>query len=143
MKVLAGLCTLALMCSIASAQASNRTAGPFSYDTSKEVTISGTVASVVTKPVPGKIMGAHLMLTTGNGLVDASLGRFAVTGRNAMKLSTGQQVTLTGVTKTIGKQEIFLTRTVKAGGAVYTIRNEHGFPMTQHTRANQTKGEGQ
>jgi hypothetical protein len=66
-----------------------------------------------------------------------------VTGRNAMKLSTGQQVTLTGVTKTIGKQEIFLTRTVKAGGAVYTIRNEHGFPMTQHTRANQTKGEGQ
>ena len=44
------------------------------YDVSKEVTLSGTVSSVLYKPAPGMIWGSHLMVETAFGRLDASLG---------------------------------------------------------------------
>jgi hypothetical protein len=66
----AGLCTLALLSLIslpppvqAQTAAVGRSAGPFSYNISQEVTLNGTVSSVLTKPAPGRIMGSHLLLS--------------------------------------------------------------------------------
>jgi hypothetical protein len=36
--------------------------------------------------------------------------------------------------KTIKDKPIFMVRTVKVGGEVYTIRNEHGFPVSPQAR---------
>jgi hypothetical protein len=66
--------------------------------------------------------------------VDASLGRFGLLGKDAASVAAGQQIEVTGVMKTIKDKQVFLVRTVKAGGQVYTIRNEHGVPVPPQAR---------
>jgi hypothetical protein len=140
-QLFAGLCAFALLpllSSPLSAQAQtaveNQAAGPFSYDVTQEVTLNGTVSSVLTGPSPGMIMGSHLLLTTSSGPVDASLGMFAMRGKGAVSVVVGQQVEVTGVMKTMNGKQVFLVRIVKAGGQVYTIRNERGFPIPPQAR---------
>jgi hypothetical protein len=152
-RLFAGLCALALLFLISpqpplqaqTAAVETRAAGPFSYDVTKEVTLNGTVSSVLTKPAPGMIMGPHLLLATPFGPVDASLGRFGLLGKGALSVAAGQQIEVAGIMKTIKDKQVFLTRTVKVGGEVYTIRNEHGFPVSPQAReraSQKTAGEG-
>src|ERR1700690_3174745 len=120
---------------------------PFSYNKSEETTLKGTVSSVVTKPSKGMIMGSHLLVSTPSGKVDASLGKWALGGKDAVRVSEGAPVELVGVMKTIRNQQVFLVRTLKEGGQMYSIRNEHGFPLSTRAREHadgQTtqKGEG-
>jgi hypothetical protein len=138
---LGALSLLFLLCLAVPAHAQNTAAvarpaasGPFSYDATKETTLNGTISSVITKPTTGMIMGSHLLLATSSGTVDASLGRFAMTGKGAVSVSEGQHVAMTGVMKTINDKQVFLARTVTAGDHVYTIRNEHGLAMTPQAR---------
>jgi hypothetical protein len=138
----AGLLALVLFAPTVQAQAATNTVkseGPFSYDATKETTIKGTVSSVITKPTAGMLWGAHLMVETSTGTVDASLGRLAIKGKDSSVFSAGQQVEVTGVMKTLNEKEVFLTRTVKVGDQVYTIRNQNGFPVrdTSHDRDSQ------
>lgn len=138
----AGLCGLALLSLISllpplqaqTTAAAPRTAGPFSYDISQEVTLNGTVSSVLTKPAPGMIMGSHLLLATPSGPVDASLAHYRLQGSGALPVAAGQQIEVTGVMKTIMDKQVFLVRSLKVNGEVYTIRNEHGFPVSPQAR---------
>ena len=111
-----------------------RAAGSLGYDVTGEVTITGTVSSVLMEAAPGMIVGSHLLLATPSGAVDASLGRFGLQGAGAVSVAAGQQIEATGVMKTIKDKPIFLVRTVKVGGEIYTIRNEHGFPVSPQAR---------
>ena len=140
-RLLAVLCALALLSVISPAalaqaqtEAIARTEEPFSYDVNQEATLTGTVSSVLAKPSPGMLWGSHLLLTTPSGTVDASLGRFGLLGRGALSVNAGQQVEVTGVMKTIGNALVFLARTVKVGDRVYTIRDEHGSPVSPKSR---------
>jgi hypothetical protein len=136
-----GLCALAvlsLISSVAPVQAQTaaietRPAEPY-YDVAREVTLKGTVSSVLTKPSPGMIMGSHLLLATASGEVDASLGRFGLVGKGALSVAAGQQVEVTGVMKTLMEKQVFVARTVKVGEQVYTMRNQHGFQVSPQTR---------
>ena len=151
---LAGLCALALLSVIPvlpSVQAQTPAAAkdsvrPFTYNVSDEVTLKGTVSSVLTKPTHGMIMGSHLLVSTSSGTVDASLGMFGLRGKGAVQAKAGDHIEMTGIMKTIKGQHVFLTRTVKADNQLYTVRNEHGFPVSPQARerANHkpaTKGE--
>jgi hypothetical protein len=129
--LLAGL-LLATLAVPASAQV-RRQAKPY-YDVTKEVTISGTVADVVTKSATRTIPGPHLILTTASGDVDASLGISGMRGKGALSVAPGSAVEVTGVMKTINEKQVFLARTVKTAGEVYTMRNERGFPISAQTR---------
>src|SRR5579872_96842 len=100
------------------------------YDITKEVTISGAVSSVLPRHSAGTIPGAHLLLATPSGEVDASLGRWGLQGKGALSVSVGQQVKLTGIMKTIREKQVFVDRTVKVGSHVYNIRNEHGIAVS-------------
>jgi hypothetical protein len=102
--------------------------GPMHYDVSKETTLSGTVSSVLKKPNEGMVLGSHLLLQTPSGPVDASLGRFAFMGRNALQVTAGQQVRVTGVMTTIRNNQVFLVRTVQSEGRVFALRNYQGTP---------------
>ena len=107
---------------------------PF-YDITQEVTLRGTVSSVLTKPLPQMIVGPHLLFATETGMVDASLGRWGLQGNGALSVVPGQPVEVTGVMKTLkGGQQVFIVRTVKADGQIYTIRNEHGIPVSPQAR---------
>ena len=121
-----------------------RTVRPY-YDIQQEVTLRGTVSSVVTKASPGMVVGSHLLLQTESGAVDASLGRWGLQGKGALAVSAGQVVEVTGVKKTLMNREVFVVRTVKSGGAVYTVRNQHGIPVSPQARlraSQKTAGKG-
>jgi hypothetical protein len=112
---------------------SERESRPF-YDIAKEITLTGTVSSVLARPAAGMIFGAHLMLDTASGQVDASLGKWGLQGKGALSVSAGEPVEVTGVMKTINDKQVFIVRTVKASGQVYTIRNQYGVPRSPQSR---------
>jgi hypothetical protein len=106
---------------------------PF-YDISKEVTLSGPVSAVYQRPVAGMAAGSHIVLLTGSGSVDASLGKWGLHGKTAPTIANGEQVTVRGVMKTIGSKEVFFVRTMVVGGHTYAIRNQHGVPVSPQSR---------
>src|SRR5271154_162864 len=67
------------------------------YDITKEVTVKGTVSSVLANASTGMIRGSHLLLVTSSGPVDASLGRFALQRKGALSVAAGEEVEVTGV----------------------------------------------
>jgi hypothetical protein len=114
------------------------------YDISKEVTLTGSVSSVVKQPTRGMhlIPGSHLMVTTSSGTVDASLGRYAMKGKKPLSFTSGEQVRLTGVTqRTSTGKEVFMVRLVQANGHIYKLRNEHGFAYMPAARRDSAKSE--
>jgi DNA/RNA endonuclease YhcR with UshA esterase domain len=136
-QLFAVVCALALLSLISPPETravEMRHAGPFSYDVSKEVTLHGTVSDVLKKPAKGMIMGSHLLIKTGVGELDASLGRFGLQGRGALSVEAGKQVEVTGVMKTLKGKQVFITRTVTVDGHAYTMRNEHGISQSPQAR---------
>jgi len=144
-----GLCTLTIflfISSLCSVQAQTKaaptsSAAPFSDEGTREFTLSGTVSSILMKAAPGMIAGSHLLLVTPSGPVDASLGRFGLRGNGALSVAAGQQIEATGVMKVIKDKTVFMVRTVKVGGEVYTIRNQHGVLVSPQARARQNTGQ--
>jgi len=104
------------------------------YDVSKEVTLTGTVSSVLHQPAPGMTWGSHLMVETAFGRLDASLDRFGLEGEGALSVTPGQQIQLTGVMKTVRDKEVFVLRSVKANGKTFTMRNKHGIEVSPGAR---------
>jgi len=107
---------------------------PSSYDIRKEVTLKGTVSSVLHKPTDGMTSGSHLLLSTGYGKVDAALGKWALVGKGHLSVSIGDEVEVAGVVKTYKGNEVFVVRTVKSGGQVYTIRDQRGAVIPPQAR---------
>jgi hypothetical protein len=104
------------------------------YDIAKEVTLTGTVSSVLAKPAAGMLFGSHLMLDTNLGQVDASLGKWGLQGKGALSVVAGEAVEVTGVMKTMNDKPVFIVRTVKVSGQVFTIRNQYGVPRSPQSR---------
>jgi hypothetical protein len=121
----------------------SRAAVPIRYELAEEVSLTGTVSSVLAKAAPGMIAGSHLLLQTPSGPVDASLGRFGLQGAGAIPIECGQQIEATGVMRTNKGRSLFLVRTLKVGGQVYTIRNQHGFPISPQARERAGRNIGQ
>jgi hypothetical protein len=117
-------------------------AHPF-YDLTHEVTLSGPVTGVVYGPSAGLIPGSHILLVTGSGTVDASLGKWGLQGKEN-SIQNGEQITVKGVMKTLRNKQVFVVRTVQLGGHTYVIRNEHGVPVTprSHVRVQKTAEKG-
>jgi len=122
---------LLAMFSIAPAPAAAGTTAVHSqrYDASKEVTLQATVADVVVRATVEMYPGSHLMLHTGSGLVDASLGSFALAGKDALSFTPGQSIKVTGIKMEFNAKEVFVIRTIEMDGRVYNIRSEHGFAL--------------
>lgn len=104
------------------------------YDSSKEVTLTGEVLTVLRVPSQGMIPGSHILLTTSSGQVDASLGRWGLEGSGALSVAPGQVIEVTGVMKTLLDKPVFVVRTAQAGEQTYQIRNEFGIPVSPQAR---------
>jgi hypothetical protein len=89
------------------------------------------------------IIGPHLLLTTASGKVDASLGKWGLQGKGALSVAAGDQVEVTGVMKTFMNQQVLVVRTVKAGGQVHTMRNEHGIQVSPQARERMSQNTSQ
>ena len=125
------LCLFALPICAQTAAVTTNSAVPHRYDITKEVTLTGTVSNVVKTPTREMKMlpGSHLMLATGSGRLDASLGRFAMRNQGVLAITAGQQVQVTGIVTTVKGQQVFVTRLVQVNGHTYKVRNEHGVAV--------------
>jgi len=140
------LCISALPIYAQSSDVSTKsTARPW-YDMTKEITLTGTVVSVVKTPARGTaaLIGPHLMMQTNAGPVDASLGSYALKGRDALSVSAGDSVRVNGVMKTVRGKQVFIARVVTTNGRAYVLRNEHGIvylpAARKGTRTSAAKG---
>ena len=61
--------------------------GPLRHGVAAEVTLTGTVSGSLAKAGPGMVVGSHLLLTTPEGPVDASLGRFGLLANGAIPVA--------------------------------------------------------
>ncbi|HTU42412.1 MAG TPA: hypothetical protein VMF10_11945 [Candidatus Aquilonibacter sp.] len=104
------------------------------YDISREVTLSGTVSDVLAKATPATLPGPHLLFATSSGKVDASLGRFALQGKDPLSVAPGKEVQVTGIMKTVRGKNVFIARIIKVDGKAYNLRNQHGVPMSPLSR---------
>jgi len=134
-KLLGGLGLLTLMAfsvftvpSQAAAATKKITITPkHTYDVSKEVTLTGTVSSVVKKPTAGMLLGTHLMLATPKGSVDAHIGTYPGRDKRLDTISQGQTVKAVGMMRKTKLGQVFIVRTVQADGQTFTVRNQNGF----------------
>jgi hypothetical protein len=134
-SVIAGLSAgLLLAISILPLHAQTEGHSGLSYRVMEETTLNGTVSRVLARPGLGMIMGSHLLLATVSGIVDASLGRWGLRGKGALSVTPGQEVEVTGVMKTLNGRQVFMARSVKVSGKVYTMRNKYGIPVSPQAR---------
>jgi|SRR5580700_2165974 hypothetical protein len=98
----------------------------YQYDVSKEVTLKGTISSVVKKPTGGMLVGEHLILATSSGTLDAHIGSYVARDKHLNSLAQGQSVSVVGVKMNLKGKEVFIVRTVEADGQTITVRNQHG-----------------
>jgi hypothetical protein len=118
--------------------APRRTVIASKYDLSKEITLQGTVESLVRKPAPTTIRGAHLMVSTAQGTVDAHIGNLVLAGRTPVSFAPGESVKLVGLMTTFNHQNVLLVRTIQTGSRTITIRSEHGFLISPAARTRLT-----
>ncbi len=125
------LCLIALPIYAQTSAVTTKSAVPHRYDITQEVTLTGTVNSVVKTPTREMKMlpGSHLMLATGSGKMDASLGKYAMRNAGVLSITAGQQVRVTGMITTVRGQQIFVTRLVQVNGHTYKVRNGHGIAV--------------
>jgi hypothetical protein len=64
-------------------------------------------------------------------------------GNGAVFVAAGEQIEVTGVMKTLKDKPLLFVRTVKVEGEVYTIRNEHGVPLSPQARERAGQKTGQ
>jgi hypothetical protein len=120
------------------AVAPKRTVIASRYDLAKEVTLQGTVESLVRNAGPGALVGAHLMVSTAQGTVDAHIGNYILSGKEQMSFAPGQSVKLVGLMTTINEKNVFLARTIQTENRTVTVRSDHGFLMFPGARTRLT-----
>jgi hypothetical protein len=113
------------------------------YDVSKEVTLNATVESA-----PGKSSNPRtqdfLVLQTKMGSVNGELTPYALNPKWGISISSGEQVKVTGLMMTSQNKQVFVIRTLQAGGRTYQLRNERGFPLAHvgQNSASSTESKG-
>lgn len=145
-KVLAGLCLLmALAISLLAVPVYANESATFQravtlskYDVTKEVIVEGTVQSLIRRPAPGTMLGAHLMVSTAQGTVDAHIGNHLFAGRSTISFASGQAVKLVGIMTEFNHQNLFIVRAIQTGDTTITVRNERGFLVYPGSKARLT-----
>jgi hypothetical protein len=131
-KLAGGLCLIAalsisLLATPLGANELKRTVIAPKYDVSKEITLEGTVENLVKNPAPGMILGAHLIVSTAQGMVDAHIGNYVISGPHAASFASGQAVKLVGVMVEVNHQSVLIVRTIETEDHTIVVRNDHGF----------------
>jgi len=119
---------LGLMAQAVAAQQQTPAYSP-AYDSAREVTLVGTVASYqssVDKPP----LGAHLTLNTSAGPVDVHLGNAQFLNANHFQVQTGDSVRIIGENVAYGSGTQFLARIIQKGTQALVLRSVRGTPLT-------------
>jgi hypothetical protein len=147
LRLAAGLLTSTLFTLLAlqaSAQVASASHSPKPlYDSAHEITLSGTVQSVVTKYVPGSPAGLHVRVTGSQGVIDVHLGPY-LSKQTKEALHAGAPVQIVGAMESAHGQQWLLARLLMLSGQTITVRSANGFLVQGQTpkAANVTVGGG-
>ena len=104
--------------------------GPQMYDPSKAETVSGEVISVKEFASRNGVMkGTGLELRTGSQTLFVHLGPQSYLEQQAVKITAGDKVEVTGEKIVRRGREVFVAGEVKRGGEVLKLRDEKGVPL--------------
>ncbi len=109
------------------------------YDAAHEVTLNGTIRTVVTKHTKGSPAGMHLLVAGPEGVVDAHVGPF-MNKQAKEALREGTPVRIVGANTSIRGKSYLLARQLTVDGHTFTVRSRHGLlaPGTNTHRAHST-----
>lgn len=103
-----------------------QTQSRFGYDKAHEITLNGTIQSVVSHSAPGAPAGLHLIVAGPQGAVDAHLGPY-LSKDIQQSLHSGMPVQIVGATERIHGKSYLLAREVIVDGRTITVRSANGF----------------
>jgi hypothetical protein len=98
------------------------------YQVGREVTLVGTVSSVVENAKTGPL-GTHVMVQSASGLVDVHVGSAKYLEMNKVNLKSGDSVRILGENFTAGTDTVFYARIVQDGTAAVAVRSPKGMPL--------------
>ena len=98
------------------------------YQIGREVTLVGTVSSVVENSKTGPL-GTHVMVQTPSGLVDVHIGSAKYLEMNKLNLKSGDSVRILGENFTVGADTVFYARIVQDGTMAIAVRSTKGMPL--------------
>ena len=109
-----------------------------SYDAGREVTLVGTVVKYeASSSAPP--MGAHLLVQTSSGQVDAHLGNARVLQVSHLELKAGDNVRIVGESLALGDGTFFAARIVQKGTQAVAVRNAKGFLLRPSSTLSQSQ----
>jgi hypothetical protein len=92
---------------------------------SSDIAVTAIIQEIVPNRSSGIPAGLHLMLSTPQGVLDASVGPY-LTPSIQQELSAGQQIQVIGQVKTVHDQKYLLVRHLVLNGEDIVIRNDNG-----------------
>ena len=104
------------------------------YHLNSEVTIQGSIQSVVRKSTAGLMFGGHLIVSTTQGIVDVQIGKFILSGPKPSSFATGEQIRAVGMMTTFHNRPVLLARLVQTPGSTIEVRNEQGIEISPIAR---------
>jgi hypothetical protein len=107
------------------------------YDVARESALQGTVVEYTAASSTAPF-GAHVLLQTANGTVDAHLGNSKVLEANHISLSAGDSVQVVGENLSFNHGTVFAARTLQKGSQTVTLRSKNGMPLVNTTVPNKT-----
>jgi len=111
--------------------------GP-AYDAAHEITVNGTIQTIVTRHTKGSPAGMHLIVMGPEGVVDAHVGPF-LSKANREALQEGMPVHIVGAMALQHGKSYLMARELTVGNRTITVRSEHGLlapmPTARHARS--------
>ena len=98
----------------------------FAYEPAKEITVIGTVKSLVSTPALVSPLGLHLLISSAGKVIDIHLGPY-LSKEDQEGLQVGQLVQIVGVNESVHGKKVLLARQLIFDGRLVTVRNERGF----------------
>lgn len=137
---------LALLTGGAAIAQTSATIAPAVYSVSREVSLVGTVSSIVENSKTGPL-GTHLIVQSAGGQVDVHIGSAKYLELNKLTLKAGDSVRIVGENFTVGADTVFFARIVQDGTAAVAVRSAKGMPLWRNgkrlaTNANAKFAEG-
>lgn len=123
-----GVLCLSLLLAAATRAQQTTTSVKSTYDPGREVNLVGTVSSFVANSETGPL-GAHVLVQTPSGIVDAHVGTAKFLELNHLTLSSGDSVRIIGENVTVNGNTAFLARIVQKGTQAVAVRSPHGMPL--------------
>jgi hypothetical protein len=114
-------------------QAAVRNTGPGGYDVARENVISGRVLEY-SAAGKGALRGAHVIVQTSSGTVDAHLGNARMLKANHLTLEAGDSVSITGEPVTYSGGTVFVARVIQKGAQSVAVRSRAGMPLSPTAR---------